>query len=137
MSKYGRDELEWDELVGAGLDFLRERAGLSDPTTTYTEMNAVLVERTGLPGFDFGQARDRAAMGHLLGLIVDRDFPQSGLMLSALVRYQGENDAGSGFYALAQQLGLLPKGAPVDAKWEFWIRQIKGLQQRHAAPATG
>ncbi|MEU6233550.1 hypothetical protein [Kitasatospora sp. NPDC047058] len=133
MSKYGRDELEWDELVGAGLDFLRERAAQpGDPMTTYSELNAVLVERTGLPGFDFGQARDRAAVGHLLGLVVERDFPQSRLMLSALVRYQGENDAGSGFYALAQQLGLLPKGASADTKWEFWIGQINGLQQRHA-----
>lgn len=50
MSKYGRDELEWDELVEAGTAFLVERARLDQPTTTYTELNTTLVERTGLRG---------------------------------------------------------------------------------------
>lgn len=76
-------------------------------------------------------------MGHLLGLIVERDHPQSRLMLSALVRYQGENDAGSGFYLLARQLGLLSKGASADERTAFWIGQINGLKRLHSGAAAG
>lgn len=128
---YGRSDEAWDQLVNAGLKFLVERAQLRK-VTTYTEMNSVLARRTGLPSFDFEQADERAAMGHLLGLIVERDYPESGLMISALVHYLGANDAGPGFYTLAQQLGLLPKGSSATVKLEFWIRQVNSLHERHA-----
>ncbi|MDT3395387.1 hypothetical protein RKE29_01770 [Streptomyces sp. B1866] len=126
MSKYGRDDLEWDELVEAGTAFLVERARLGE-LTTYAKLNEALEERTGLPGFDFERPDQRAAMGHLLGLIVERDHPETGLMLSALVIYSGANDAGSGFYALAQQLGLLRTGASKTEKEAFWIEQTAAL----------
>ncbi|MFC7967628.1 hypothetical protein [Streptomyces cinereoruber] len=128
---YGRSDEVWDQLTGAGLKFLVERAQLRK-VTTYTEMNSVLVQRTGLPGFDFERADERAAMGHLLGLIVERDHPDSKLMISALVHYLGANDAGPGFYALAQQLDLLPKGSSAMAKMEFWIGQVNSLHELHA-----
>ncbi|MGV9690970.1 hypothetical protein ACWDUX_17880 [Streptomyces sp. NPDC003444] len=128
---YGRSGGVWDQLTGAGLKFLVERAQLRK-VTTYTEMNFVLVQRTGLPGFDFERADERAAMGHLLGLIVERDYPDSKLMISALVHYLGANDAGPGFYVLAQQLDLLPKGSSAMAKLEFWIGQVNSLHELHA-----
>ncbi|MGW2209288.1 hypothetical protein [Streptomyces sp. NPDC001781] len=127
---YGRSDEAWDQLASAGLRFLVERAQLRK-VTTYTEMNSVLVRRTGLPGFDFEQADERAAMGHLLGLIVERDYPESRLMISALVHYLGANDAGPGFYTLAQQLGLLPKSSSAMAKLEFWIGQVNSLHDVH------
>ena len=92
----------------------------------------MLARRTGLPGFDFEQADERAAMGHLLGLVVERDYPESKLMISALVHYLGANDAGPGFYTLAQQLGLLPRGSSAMAKLEFWIGQVNSLHELHA-----
>jgi hypothetical protein len=55
--------------------------------TSYTELNATLVRRTGLPGFDFSRADERAAMGHLLYLIVELNRPETNLMISALVSY--------------------------------------------------
>ncbi|MEU9799698.1 hypothetical protein [Streptomyces sp. NPDC051000] len=128
---YGRSDDAWDRLIDAGLKFLVERAELRK-VTTYTELNSVLTRRTGLPGFDFERADERAAMGHLLGLVVERDYPESKLMISALVHYLGANDAGPGFYALAQHLGLLPKGSPAMAKLEFWIGQVNSLHDRHA-----
>ncbi|MEV0279215.1 hypothetical protein AB0I22_22905 [Streptomyces sp. NPDC050610] len=130
---YGRSEEAWEQLTSAGLKFLVERAQLRK-VTTYTEMNSVLVRRTGLTGFDFEQADERAAMGHLLGLIVEQDYPQSRLMISALVHYLGANDAGPGFYTLAQQLGLLPKGSSSAARLEFWIGQVNSLHALHSAP---
>jgi len=72
MSLFGRDELAWDEMAAAGEAFLVERAPLAR-LTSYTELNVTLVRRTGLPGFDFSRQDERAAMGHLLGLIVERN----------------------------------------------------------------
>jgi hypothetical protein len=58
-------------------------------------------------------------MGHVLGLIVKRDFPVTGLVISALV-YLDANDAGPGFCTLAIQLGLLAPGGPQACEvWEF------------------
>ncbi|QDO46558.1 hypothetical protein FNV62_34380 [Streptomyces sp. RLB3-17] len=97
-------------------------------------MNSVLARRTGLPRFDFEQADERAAMGYLLGLIVEQDYPKGRLVISALVHYLGANDAGPGFYTLAQQLGLLPKGSSSTARLEFWIEQVNSLHKLHSAP---
>lgn len=52
-------------------------------------------------------------MGHLLGLVVDRTFPESGLLISALVKDMHENGPGPGFYAIASddQHRLVPRTA--------------------------
>ncbi|GAA1994758.1 hypothetical protein [Amycolatopsis minnesotensis] len=120
MTVYGRDEQEWERLVEAARSFLVETAKLSR-TTTYTELNAVLARRTGAMEFDFSLDRDRAALGHLLGCVVDRTYPSLGFMLSSLVQYLDANDAGPGFYALAQQLGLWKSG---QSRERFWIEQL-------------
>lgn len=130
---YGRDDGEWDQLVGAGTAFLVERARLRR-TTTYTELDAALVNRTGLRGFDFSQADERAAIGELLARIVDADlargtYGDERLMLSALVIYLNANDAGGGFYSLATGLGLLKPGGSREA---FWIGQLNRLYEHYA-----
>ena len=56
-------------------------------------------------------------MGHLLGLIVERNLPDTNLMISALVHYLDENDAGPGFDGLAQQDGFLPPKASGRPSW--------------------
>jgi hypothetical protein len=128
MMTFGRDQTDWDLLAEAGEEFLIERARLGK-FTSYTEMNATLERRTGLRRFDFNMQADRAAMGHLLGLIVERNRPVTGLMISALVIYLDGNDAGSGFYKFAQDLGELPPGAlSARVKEAFWIGQVKALQ---------
>jgi hypothetical protein len=132
MSLFGRDALAWDEMAATGEAFLVERARLAR-LTSYTELNVTLMRRTGLPGFDFSRQDERAAMGHLLGLIVERNRPATGLMISALVTYLDANDAGPGFYALAQQLGDLARGASASAKFDFWVSQVKALHQRYAS----
>lgn len=134
MALYGRDDQEWDQLTEAGLRFLIERAQLRK-ITSYTELNAVLERRTGLRRFDFQRADERAAMGHLLWLIVERNRPTTGLMISALVNYLDGNDAGSGFYKLAADLGLLKAGASPQAREEFWIKQINALYDRYSRKA--
>ena len=125
-TKYGRTADEWDQLIDAGTKFLIERAKLGK-TTSYTELNATLVRRTGLRAFDFAREDERAAMGYLLGSIVERSYPSTGIVISALVLYLGENDAGTGFYALAQDYGLLPRGASRQARWEFWLAQVNAI----------
>ena len=92
--RFGRDESDWDVLATAGEEFLIERARLGR-CTSYTELNAALDRRTGLRSFDFESQAERAAIGHLLGLIVrERNRPSTGLMISALVLYIDGNDAG-------------------------------------------
>ncbi len=131
---FGRDEEDWDVLAAAGEEFLIERARLGR-LTSYTELNAALERRTGLRRFDFELQADRAAMGHLLGMIVrERNRPATGLMLSALVIYLDGNDAGSSFYKLAQDLGELPPGAlSPRVKEAFWIRQVKALHAHYGS----
>lgn len=126
MVAYGRDDVEWDELATAGREFLIEQAR-ARRSTNYADLNAELVARTGRRGFDFERVADRAAVGHLLGLIVRRDVAETGLMLSALVRYRTANDAGTGFYTLATELDLLPPNASAQAKERFWVAQVNGL----------
>ncbi|MFC9584055.1 hypothetical protein ACFVJ8_14660 [Streptomyces yangpuensis] len=53
-------------------------------------------------------------------------------MISALVHYLGTNDAGPGFYVLAQHLGLLPKGSSATTRLEFWIGQVNRLHRLYA-----
>lgn len=136
MSAYGREDSEWDCLVDSGREFLVERAKLGK-LTSYTELNVTLARRTGCRPFDFERADERAAMGHLLGLIVERDQQiapsDPPLMLSALVNYLTANDAGSGFYQLAKELQLLPMSASKDEKDSFWIKQVRRLYERHGA----
>ena len=95
--------------------FLIERAKLGK-VTSYTELNATLARRTGARPFDFERDGERRAMGALLEAIGERDRPASGVMITALVSYLGENDAGPGFYDYAQRIGFLRKGVTADAK---------------------
>jgi hypothetical protein len=124
MSLFGRDELAWDEMAAAGEVFLVERARLAK-LTSYSELNVTFTRRTGLPGFDLSRQDERAAIAPLLGLIVERNRPATGLMVSALVTYLDANDAGPGFYALAQQLGDLSRGASASVKLDFWVSQVE------------
>lgn len=120
---YGREVSDWDQLEEAGLRFLIERARL-ERVTSYTEMNQALGQRTGLRHFDFDLESERAAMGYLLGRISDSEYPQSGLLISALVHYLDANDAGSGFYKLARSKDLISPGLSRNGQWEFWVGHV-------------
>ena len=133
--KYGRGDGEWEELAREGRAFLEDRARLQK-TTSYTEMDAVLHQRTQYRQFDFDREDERAAMGYLLGLIVEDTFPESGVILSALVLYLNENSPGPGFFKLAQDLGLLSPSASADAKLVFWAGHVQRVQD-HYRPKRG
>ena len=126
---YGRPESEWDELEDACLEFLveRARAGLTD----YTDLNRELVRRTGLAAFDFGQAADRAALGHLLGLVADRTFADSGLLISALVTYRHGDSPAAGFFSLAAEHGLIPAAATPFEREAFWSAHVRSPQEHY------
>ena len=103
--------------------------------TTYSELNEALAQRTGLAPFDFSQAAGRASMGHLLGLVADRTFAESGLLISALVKYMHENGPGPGFYAIASddRHRLIPKAASAMERLDFWAEQVGKLQQHYSS----
>lgn len=126
LKGHGRTDQQWETFTDIGEKFLIERAR-QRRSTTYTEMNAALVGRTDQRGFDFERADERAAMGNLLGAIVEQNRPVSGYMISSLVIYLNASEPGSGFYKLAESFGLLPKSADTDAKDRFWIRQLNGI----------
>jgi hypothetical protein len=127
---YGRSPAEWERLARAGRKFLIERARMGRPTS-YTEMNAVLHQRTGLPPFNFDLDHDRAAMGYLLGCILELDQPTSGRMITALVNYLDQNDAGPGFYRIAQEYGLLRQNASEQDKFEFWACEVTAVYEHY------
>lgn len=128
---YGRSERDWDTLETSGGQFLEERARLG-LTTSYTEMNTVLIRRTGLIGFDFDREEERAAMGYLLGRISRAMYDDVGALMSSLVQYLNENDAGPGFFALAHDLGILPSGANSDDRLAFWATQVATVHDHFA-----
>ncbi|WP_448638654.1 hypothetical protein [Geodermatophilus sp. URMC 63] len=129
---YDRSDDTWDELTRVGAEILIERARLRR-VTTYTELNTVLARRTGQPAFDFSRDAERAAMGQLLFRIVEATWdPDRKLMISALVHYLDQNDAGPGFYTLAADKGLLPRTANRNARLEFWVRQVAALHELYA-----
>jgi hypothetical protein len=66
-------------------------------------------------------------MGELLGTITDLERPSSGHMISAIVIYLNENDAGSGFYKLAELNGDLPEGSTKDRRLSFWANEVKAI----------
>ena len=39
----------------------------------------------------------------------------------------------NGFFAFAQELGLLPRNASATAKLDFWVRQVGALQQYYSS----
>ena len=128
--KWGRGEGEWEELARVGRAFLEERARI-EGTTNYTELDGVLSQRTGYRQFDFDREDERAAMGYLLGLIVEDSFAEARAILSALVLYLNENAPGPGFFNLAQQMGLLPPGASGDSNLAFWADQVTRLYDHY------
>mgnify|MGYP003485252091 CR=1 FL=1 len=127
---YGRDELAWGDAVNAVLPFLKATAR-NKGTTTYTDVNDV-VKRHGLAGF------------YLLRLVVLRDRsekgwqPGEGLMISALVHYQGGSDPGPGFYGLAQELKVLAEGRlTADEKMTFHFQQITAVHEHYNSVTIG
>lgn len=128
---YGRSDEEWARLAAVGRQFLIEQAQMRR-TTSYTEFNAALVNRSGIPGFDFDRDADRAAVGALLGEISeDAATETSGLLISALVQYLDANDAGPGFYALARSKGLPVPATPADRQL-FWAGHVGRVHQHYA-----
>ncbi len=132
---YGRTEDEWQQLEDAGWELLKERAAerpgdaAHAPTVSYGDANTELAARAGLPEFDFSQQAGRAAMGYLLGRISrHRSWPASRLLISALVRYHGEADAGPGFFNLAREMGLIQGTLSDLQRLEFWLRHIRQVQ---------
>jgi hypothetical protein len=130
---YGRSDEDWKTLAAATEAFLVERAAMRQ-TTSYTELNAVLIRRTGLAGFDFALDNERAALGELLGQVSENAAADTGgLLISALVQYLNANDAGPGFYSLARQRGLdVPSNS--DARQVFWAKHVDALHERYAPP---
>lgn len=66
-------------------------------------------------------------MGELLGQLSKRSFSQARLLISVLVQYLNANDAGQGFYELAQRKKLLRLNPSQDEKPTSWVQHVKAV----------
>ena len=104
--------------------------------TSYTELNAALINRAETAGFNFDLDADRAAIGELLGQISEDAFAETGgLLISALVQYLDANDAGPGFYTLARSKGM-PVPAKVDDRQLFWAGHVAEVHEQYERHPT-
>ncbi len=71
-------------------------------------------------------------MGALLETIGERTRAETGVMITALVHYLDQNDAGPGFYTYAQRIGFLRRGATADERLEFWASQVRAVHDHYA-----
>lgn len=129
---FGRSDDEWDSIIEHTIEFLTDQARLGR-VVTYSDLNSALARRGHVP-FDFVAESDRKAIGEVLGAATQRTVGDSKTMLSAIVVYLDRNDAGSGFYKLAVDLGLLPNTASADDKLAFWSKQVRAVHERWARP---
>jgi hypothetical protein len=129
--KWGRADDEWQQLVDATAEFLAQQARLAR-LTSYTEVNTVVHQRTGLRPFDFDQESERAAFGAVLGEVAAAKLPEVGALISSIVVYLGQNDAGPGFFRLASSLNLLTHKPNADQKLAFWASQVKKTHEHYA-----
>ena len=126
-----RTEEDWEVLTQAAVQWLEQVAKLQRQSS-YTEVNQVLKQRTGLRAFDFDVDSERAAMGQLLGRVTAVTFDAVGAMLSSIVVYLNANDAGPGFYKLATEMGLLPPRPSADQRLTFWIGQVRAVHEHYS-----
>ena len=78
-------------------------------------------ELAPLADLDMGRSPDRAEMGRILGEISTYEHGQRRPMLSAVVT-QKDGGPGKGFYTLARELKLMPRGMSQIA---FWSQELK------------
>lgn len=125
--RFGYSTEAWERTVDAGLEFLKSEVRLGR-TTTYTEFCAVVTRRSGstLQPNDF-------ALPHVLGDISRRTHDTNDALITSIVLYIDDNRPGDGFFRLAQELHLLPKGSlSPRQKDAFWIEQFNKTKRAFA-----
>lgn len=123
---YGYAPAQWDLMVEAGYAYLAEVAG-RQVTTSYPEFCAQLFDRAGLRV----EIQD-AALGGLLADIARRSRAEKQVILPAVLVSAESGQPGGGFFAYAQEVGLLPKKAGQDDKFMFWAGQVKAVFAAYA-----
>lgn len=127
---HGREESEWDELVGIGYDILCGIAEHKERPISYTEFSKALADGMDEDHRRFVFPQDRNAIGTLLADISKRGLvDQPGWLLSALVIGKNSEQPGGGFYDLAKSLNMLSEGAGKDEKEIFFGNQVEGLRK--------
>lgn len=117
-----RSEAEWNELASEGHGILK-RIARDKSLTNYGDFNQLLMDETGLPGFNFSTDQGRADMGKLLNRIAHRDWTRNpDFMLTSLVKLTGENMPGQGFFKLADEEDFFDPDS--RDQMDFWQEQV-------------
>lgn len=134
---FGHSWPEWFTMRDAGIAYISFRARGRE-MTGYHELWRAIAEKLGI---DIGNPYRQEPW--LLEYLSREFFEQTGLILSALVRYEeGDESPGEGFFRLAGILGVLaPEHVPeVGVPWKgmtpeqerFWREQVDGVYAHFA-----
>ena len=125
---HGREESEWNELIGVGYGILKCLAEGRERPISYTAFSAALADGMDEDPHPFTFPADRNAIGTLLADISKRGLQEHpGWLLSAMVTGKNSEQPGGGFYDLAKSLGMLSDGAGRDEQSVFFGKQLEGL----------
>jgi len=121
---FGYSPHDWEAMIDAGVVYLEQlasRRSHCDYTTFCRQVRAT----AGIapePGDH--------ALASLLGEIARRSYDERSVVVTAIVHYKDQGFApGPGFYAICQELGLLPAGTlSDDVKLAFLVQHQRDLE---------
>jgi hypothetical protein len=125
---YGFDGDEWLRMASAGYTYLAEVAGHGQ-TASYAEFCAQIFDRVGVRI----EPQD-AALGGLLAEIAHQSRSLTAVILPAILLSTERGQPGAGFFAYAEEVGLLPRRAKQDMKLVFWAGELKAVFAAYAKP---
>lgn len=127
---FGFTREQWEAMVDAGLthlETLASRGGHTDYSSFCRSVRQA-VGHSPSPGDHSLKA--------LLRDVARRSYDSRGVIVTVLVHYKdGGMSPGSGFYAISQELGLLPKGSlDEDQKLVFLADHVLAVESAYRRP---
>jgi hypothetical protein len=119
---FGRTDVQWEDLIVAGLKILQETAA-EEGRKTYTDFNKELAGETKQAEFNFNNPGDIKGISYLLADISKRARGiHEDFLITSIVVDKTNGQPGGGFYTLGEETGLLKPG---QDKLKFWVDQMK------------
>lgn len=131
--RFGYTPEQWQAMVDAGetyLETLARHRGHTDYTTFCLEV-ATAAGTSPRPGDH--------ALAFLLGDIAASTYDSRGVAITAIVHYKDQGfSPGPGFYAICQDLGLLPAGnLSEDQKLAFLVEHQRAIETAYPSRRRG
>lgn len=140
VNRWGRPESEWQEMVTAGDEILKDVARFDEDPIDYSEFNQRLHDATGAEPFHNEFERGQAALGDLLAEIVelaDGDFDKEPAMLSSAVVTLATRMPSAGFYRLAKRRHTRLVGRSDTELQMFWFEEWQRCRKHYGGADVG